>query len=298
MTAESIKGFIGYYVFPVTAALAFALVSHPDLAAWALARFGWVTENTSTLGSDVRTLLILIGFAATGLSIWYARREVRSLTELNQRLTQSETKLVETEQSLSKRLADWVDFKRKSFEGLKGVLDSYISNLVIEHYKEHGGANPPGSMRVSIYTHDERNEEFSLIGRYSYNYLFKKKGRASYPLNSGAIGKAWIEGDANIVIQASPSDEMAYRRELEEYGMGRSEIDGLTMRSVSFFAKRLNGGSSSNTPIGVVLIESTDSTLSDNELKLLARIEEDGGYVVRNVMFHEYVLHKEYPREE
>lgn len=298
MKLADVRSVLGYYVLPVLAAVSFALVSHPTLAAWALGHLGWREDETSALSSDVRTLLILVGFGATLLSIWYARREVKSLTELNEELSTSKTRLVETEQILSKRVSDWVDFKTKSFEGLKGVLDSYLSHLANEHYRQEESTTPPVTMRISVYTHDERSEEFSLIGRYSYNYQFKKKGRASYPLNSGAIGKAWIEGHADIEIVASPDDKVAYRRELETYGMSSPEIDNLTMRSISFFAKRLNGGSSSNTPIGVVLVESTSPKLTDAERKLVERIEADDGYVVRNVMFHEYVLHKEYPRED
>jgi hypothetical protein len=154
-------------------------------------------------------------------------------------------------------------------------------------------------MRISVYTHDERSEEFALIGRYSFNNEYTKKGRASYPRSSGAIGIAWNEGQADIRIKASPENEwIAYRRELMAYQMPEQQIENLSMKSVSFFARRLTGGSSPNSTIGVVLVESILPELTPIELDLVARVEKDDGYVVRNVMLHEYALHKSYPREE
>ena len=284
---------------PTLAATAFALVSYPELMTSLVSYLGMTTERDDGVLSDVRTLAIVIGFLSTFGSISYAKREMRSLREVNKDLQDREVELKKATETLQRRDVEWTQFRVSAFEGLKQVLDAYLRNFCIAYYSANSEeGKPPASLRISIYTHDKPRNVCYLVGRYSPTISYNGAGRREYPIDTGAIGRAWDKIDADIELEKNwASDPLGWARELEtKYKMGRDVIEGLSMKSQAFLSKRINGGADGNTPIGVALIETTDGKLDDGARELLDRLLENDLMIIQNFMYHDYELHKEYPR--
>jgi len=222
------------YLLPTIAAASFALVSYPELMKLLLSKVGFNPDAGDGLAIDVRTLAVTVGLGSMIGSIFYARKEAGSLRAVNTILRERETELQLSTKSLERREIEWSAFKNSAFEGLKRVLDSYIRNYAIDYYKNsHSGANPPNTLRISIYTHDKDSNVCYLVGRYSYNTLYNGSGRSEYPIDTGAIGQAWDKGSADIQISKSWHDDV---------------IKNINMKSQAFLSKRISGGTDANTP--------------------------------------------------
>ena len=60
--------------------------------------------------------------------------------------------------------------------------------------------------RISVYKHDDGM--FRLLGRYSKNPVFQKRGRPTYPDDQGCIGAAWRNGEAIVEKLPDPSTDL------------------------------------------------------------------------------------------
>lgn len=58
------------------------------------------------------------------------------------------------------------------------------------------------SERISVYKHS--GSAFLMLGRYSLNPNFAKRGRATYPANQGCIGEAWRSADGSCISNRLP----------------------------------------------------------------------------------------------
>jgi len=142
---------------------------------------------------------------------------------------------------------------------LKSNLESIPENMVKIFYKSFNLGNED---RVTVYRVKD-NEFFIPVGRFSDNPNYKKSGRSKYPIDTGFIGKCWIEEE--VIIRNLPN----YHKNQEKYiehvkkkcDIDENVIKGLKMKSRSFYCKRLtfNG----DEPIAVVVIESVNNSLQD-----------------------------------
>lgn len=58
------------------------------------------------------------------------------------------------------------------------------------------------SERISVYKHS--GTAFLMLGRYSLNPNFAKRGRATYPANQGCIGEAWRSAHGSCIANHLP----------------------------------------------------------------------------------------------
>lgn len=138
--------------------------------------------------------------------------------------------------------------------------------------------------RVSVYKHDGR--AFVMLGRYSKNPEFCKRGRGTYPEGEGCIAKAWLAGEA--VLDSLPDPQTEEGRYLEvlknDWGIKKGVARDFTMKSRSFVAFALENHSPKR--IAVIVFESTNAgSLDKRELKNVM----DNGEAKRLVDFMESV---------
>ena len=299
-----IYSLLAVYAFPPLSAVVFALVSFPELAKLIVKFFGLEVEslaNDSSLLLYVRITCIILGFLLNFLSICHSRKESASLSRANETLLRREKKLEETRKKLSKRDAKWEQFKGESFDGIKKFMDSYLRNFVTDYFRKLPDYNePPSTLRVSIYTYDRSKDICFLVGRYSFNTRYTQSRRKAYPVDNGAIGRAWTDGEAKITISANADEDFdEWKKELSEvYGMPSDIIESLTMKSHAFLSQRINGGYDGNLPIGVALVETTNIELTQEEKILLPTLLKDDLAVIKNFIHYDYELHEKYPRRQ
>lgn len=113
--------------------------------------------------------------------------------------------------------------------------------------------------RISVYKHD--GEAFLMLGRYSKNPDFDKRGRGIYPDDQGCISKAWREGFA-FCKPALPepngkNGKAAWKERLEqEWGIPKSVSNNFRMKSRAYAALAIEDVESKRR-VAVVVIEST-----------------------------------------
>ncbi|MFK8267793.1 hypothetical protein [Capnocytophaga cynodegmi] len=133
--------------------------------------------------------------------------------------------------------------------------------------------NSSGAGRISIYKHLE--DTFVLLGRYSNNPEYNKKGRDSYPNNKGFISNGWKEG--YFTIHNIPK-WVGNGKKYIEYVRNYCDIDEKTLRKIkmkscSFYIKRIeNEIGDSRLPLGIIVFEQLqnseiDSRSINNKLK-------------------------------
>lgn len=85
--------------------------------------------------------------------------------------------------------------------------------------------------RVSVYVH--HGTAFSMLGRYSRNPNFNRRGRSIYPDNQGCIGHAWAHGRAFVGdlpdYEADPDTYVA--RLGEDWGIPSEVATNFNMKS-------------------------------------------------------------------
>lgn len=59
--------------------------------------------------------------------------------------------------------------------------------------------------RISVYKYEE--EAFVMLGRYSKNPEYCKRGRGKYPADQGCIAEAWRKGEVFVTNLPDPNDE-------------------------------------------------------------------------------------------
>jgi hypothetical protein len=116
------------------------------------------------------------------------------------------------------------------------------------------------------FTHNERisvyktyNNEFRLIGRTSVNPNLAKRGRTSYPIADGFIGKGWAEGEffiQDLPIPSASNGKTYYNQINRINNIPKNVIDNLNMKSRNFFIYRINGFD--NSPKAVLVFESLE----------------------------------------
>lgn len=88
------------------------------------------------------------------------------------------------------------------------------------------------SERISLYIH--QNQSFVMIGRYSSNPDYDKRGRGIHEEDQGVIGRAWREGEAyvNDLPACDGVDDFNYLRDTEMiWRIDRSVAQKFVMKS-------------------------------------------------------------------
>lgn len=119
-----------------------------------------------------------------------------------------------------------------------------------------------GSERISIYRHE--GSLFRLIGRYSENQAFDKRGRAYYADNEGVIGRAWGSGDGKAFLSGLPEpakDLDAYVKTQVATGIRDEAARSFAMKSRCLFAHAVTDTDAPRKKrIAVIVIESINPT--------------------------------------
>lgn len=129
------------------------------------------------------------------------------------------------------------------------------------------------SERISLYVLDD--DKFCIIGRYSENPTYDMKGRCVYPSNSGYISKCLKNDDGNPYYfrEKLPKKNKSYITAVsKDTGMTEMEITNLSMKSRAYFTRVIKDNNRNN--VGILVIESTNSTLPMNANDLNKRLEE------------------------
>ncbi|TWT74356.1 hypothetical protein [Allorhodopirellula solitaria] len=121
--------------------------------------------------------------------------------------------------------------------------------------------------RISVYKHD--GEAFLMLGRYSKNPAFNKRGRSIYPDNQGCIAKAWREG-AVFMTEPLPEPSTKAKKKLWKQKMksdwcipfGTSNT--FSMKSRVYAAVAIEDAETHHR-VAVVVLESTSNKIFDND---------------------------------
>jgi hypothetical protein len=164
-------------------------------------------------------LSVIFILAGNGVSWWQAP----GIKALRERVADLEDTLQRTQQ-------DYLDLARQTeqnyFELFKHQL-SLLANTEL-HFAD--------TERISVYKHD--GEAFVMLGRYSKNPDYDKRGRGLYPDDEGVIGHAWHHGEAadddlpDFVVV--PDDYLEYTR--NHWGITEEITRNFTMKSRTYAA--------------------------------------------------------------
>lgn len=121
-----------------------------------------------------------------------------------------------------------------------------------------------GTGRVSFYKYQD--EQFKLIGRYSPNPNYNKKGRLAYPSKEGFISKGWEKGE--YIIGGIPK-YVANGKEWRDYmrkecGLSDKVLRKMTMKSQSYYIYRVDN-EDSRKQLGIVVFEQVKSDIIDKD---------------------------------
>ncbi|WP_198537339.1 hypothetical protein [Capnocytophaga canimorsus] len=157
---------------------------------------------------------------------------------------------------------------------IKGEYKKLCSDNIKIIFKEFFNKSN-GQGRVSIYKH--LGDKFILLGRYSNNPEYNKKGRENYPDNKGFISKGWQEG--TFTIHNIPK-WVKNGKDYKEYVRKHCDIDDSTlkkinMKSCSFYVKRIeNEDGDSRLPLGIIVFEQIPNSKIDSK-SINCKLEEN-----------------------
>ncbi|MEN2738250.1 hypothetical protein ABCS02_10695 [Microbacterium sp. X-17] len=108
------------------------------------------------------------------------------------------------------------------------------------------------SDRMSVYHFHE--DTFFLVARIAKNPALQARGRNSYPMGQGAIGRAWDE-EAGLALVNMPTGSR-WRSAAIKQGFPAEVADGMRMKSLGLGAYRLEADGRS---VGVLVVESKNA---------------------------------------
>jgi len=154
--------------------------------------------------------------------------------------------------------------RNKNFTKLKNEYFKFSSDFIRNSFDEFF-KNSSNNGRVSMYLH--QNNKFILIGRYSNNPNYNKKGRKEYSDNEGLISKGWLEG--TCVLHGIPEwrgqGKNYYQKVKSVKNISLETVKDLNMKSRSFYVKRIDN-EDSRTPHGIIVLEQAKSNAIDNNI--------------------------------
>lgn len=174
--------------------------------------------------SDISMYILSLGIILGGLGIVYSFIGSKKLNKL----------------SRFNNIDD--EFYKMCCDLLRNIFDQYLDSF--------------SNTRISLYEHSDG--KFKLIGRYSNNPIFNKKGRDYYPDDEGFISMGWNNGKKYIKhlpdYNINPEE---YLIRIKKHISFREEVlKNLNMKSRVYYVRSINN-EDSRLPYGIVVIEST-----------------------------------------
>jgi hypothetical protein len=193
---------------------------------------------------DINTFLVFIGTALALLAV-YLNFKIKS------------------EFITDEKLASELDYTNKKLEILKKEYYKLCSDNLRIIFKSFFDLSN-GAGRVSVYKYE--NDAFKLLGRYSNNPLYNKKGRDSYPANEGFIALGWANEIFEIYnIPQWTKNGKDYKNAIKVLcNISDSTLKNIKMKSCSFFIYRLDN-EDSRPPLGIVVVEQLQSSQIDHQ---------------------------------
>lgn len=256
---------INILYFPIGAYL-FSINNENVMLQWILKTNNFLSEQYYISYEKINDWLLTISiwsfFIFLGLKIirFFLKSDIRKLKMQNKKLSDNIRSLEKDKDKIQEKYEklseDTVLLKENFDNTLKGFLSTFARNILSFGSLEDGEKN---NERITFFTYDYEEKEFTLQVRYSSNIAYDKNGKIVYDAEKGIIGKAlkndedfdnnfpdaYIEGKLN-------TDYISYHN--KKYGLTKAEVQGLTMKSVFMYAYAIKDETKN---IGVVVIEST-----------------------------------------
>ncbi len=248
----------------------------PNLLIWiggtglALSGIWTVVEKEKLNFFRSPTGLIFIGSA---LSTAVGGREVLKEKERAKKLHLEDKGRVKTLQKEVARLE----------ELLGEVEKDYFKTFEIQLEALYKSLNFSGTERISIYRHN--GQHFLLLGRYSKNPNYSKRGRAIYFDYEGCIGEAWDKGKAcDYNIPDSITNETGYLQRMKSrWGLHENIVQKFTMKSRSFAAYAIDNFQIPLKRTAVIVFESLEPQRINNS-NLQGVLTNDNLLVIRQLL--------------
>jgi hypothetical protein len=135
------------------------------------------------------------------------------------------------------------------------------------------------SERISVYKHD--GHAFVMLGRYSSNPEYEKRGRGYYPDDQGCIRDAWRNGEAVIDQLPDPASDPERYADLFQikWNIDRETTEKLRMKSRSYAAFAIEETARARHT-AVIVFESTRTNVLARD-KLRQAMDAEGGRISR-----------------
>lgn len=156
-------------------------------------------------------------------------------------------------EELEKRCARIEQYSESIGLYLENIPDDFLENVFVFLKLKN-------SERISLYVLSEN--KFLIIGRYSANPTYNRRGRDSYPSECGYIAKCLSNDNGKDYYYKSslPANNKKYVEEvIKDTGMSEQDIEKLSMKSRTYFTKVIKDTKNKN--VGILVIESRNSKL-------------------------------------
>lgn len=152
--------------------------------------------------------------------------------------------------SLQTRVSELEDIIEQSKDDYFQLIENHLAILANDKLKISD------TERVSVYKFEEG--AFVMLGRYSKNPEYCKRGRGRYPANEGIIAKAWQNGEAFVANLPDPrTEEERYLDEMKNtFGINKSTARNFKMKSRCYYGFAIENAEQQR--IAVVIIESVN----------------------------------------
>jgi hypothetical protein len=177
-------------------------------------------------------------------------------------------------------ILDWIDNRLFStVEQLKKDIEiekdkiGEIANVSREVFRDHlktvyESLGLQHNERLSLFIHDEANNCFVLVGRFSLHTKYCKWGRGFYKEDQGVINEIWKEEHYNYFLDKDKAKRSI--QNIQKFNMDQHTLDNLQMDTVGFWGKRLSDINSK--PIAVILMEASERS---QQVKTNSKPEKD-----------------------
>ena len=169
--------------------------------------------------------------------------------------------------SLKKRVSELEDILEQSKDDYFQLIENHLAILANDKI------GLSDKERVSIYKFEE--DTFIMLGRYSKNPEYCKRGRGQYPANEGIIARAWQNGEAFVANLPDPcNEEDRYLEEMKNtWGINKSTVRNFKMKSRCYYGFAIENAEQQR--IAVVVIESVnpEGLVKDEIKKILVNGE-------------------------
>lgn len=181
---------------------------------------------------------IILGLIGIALNVIFKEKQ-KKLQELESENESLNNKFIDIQREYFKVCSDTIRF----------MFDDFFTNS-------------DGNGRVSIYKHQD--DKFILLGRYSKNPQYNKRGREFYLDNEGFISRGWELMEFEIFNAPRWSGNGRDYKSFMKNNCNISDetLKKINMKSCSFFVKRIENEDARN-PLGVIVFEKLSNSQID-----------------------------------